>query len=280
MTSKHKEHFAQQLTSQSCEADKSTTPGQTTAQQVVYPQADSQQQAQQQQQAKADSNTAAASAGSEQLTAALELWYRQSAQQHQMPVQQKQLLLRQLQQRTRPKFRLIHLKLFAQQLAGWFSYSKLQALTAVFALGLGWFLIQQQQQLSYQISQTNSFYPVQIHQLNSEKISTGSLSAAQQRQQIFSQSYQDYQQSVASGHAIKQQVLARQSTDSGWLLDACSKLRLQLSEGWLEQFKLQQQWTEPQWAQLAASRYLQVSTGAQGEIIALQASANPPSCAP
>ncbi|MCT6700035.1 hypothetical protein [Rheinheimera sp. 4Y26] len=279
MTSKHKEHFAQQLATQSCEADKLTTPVQTTAEHLVYPQADSERQVQQQQQAKAGTNSAAA-AGSEQLTAELELWYRQSAQQHQMPQQQKQLLLQQLQQRARPKFRLIQLQLFVQQLAGWFSFAKLQALTAVCALGLGWFLIQQQQQLSYQISQINSLYPVQIHQLNSEEVPAGSLSAALQRQQIFSQSYQDYQQSVAAGHVIKQQVLARQSADSGWLLDACSKLRLQLSEGWLAQFKVQQQWTEPQWAQLAASRYLKVSTGAQGEIIALQASANPPSCAP
>lgn len=277
MTSKHNEHFAPQLASQGGAADKLTTLGQTTAEHIVYPQADPQQQVQQR--AKADTNPAA-SAGSEQLTAELELWYRQSAQQHQMPQQQKQALLQQLQQRARPKFSLIQLKLFVQQLAGWFSFAKLQALTAVCALGLGWFLIQQQQQLSYQISQTNSLYPVQLHQLSSETISAETLTAAQQRQQIFSQSYQDYQQSVAAGHVIKQQVLARQSADSGWLLDACSKLRLQLSEGWLAQFKLQQQWSEPQWAQLAASRYLQVSTGAQGEIIALQASANPPSCAP
>ncbi|WP_333797511.1 hypothetical protein [Rheinheimera sp.] len=249
---------------------------QTPVQQKVNLQSELQQQVLQ---AKADTTAAEPSAGEEKLTAALELWYRQSAEQHQIPPPQKQALWQLLQHKAGPKSRLIQLKIIMQQLVGWFSFPKLQALTAVCALGLGWFLIQQQQ-LSYQISQTNSLYPVQIHQLNSEEIHAGSLSAAQQRQQIFSQRYQDYQKSVAAGHVIKQQVLARQSADSGWLLDACSKLRLQLSEGWLEQFKLQQQWSEPQWAQLSSSRYLQVSTGTHGEIIALQPSAQPPSCAP
>lgn len=280
MTTKHNGHSAQQQAMQPVASDASQRAEQTAAEQAVYLPTEPQQQAKLGQQPEVTATTTELIPGSAEFNAELELWYRQSAQQHPMPSQQKQALAQLLHHQTRPKSRLIQLKLLVQQLAGWCSFPKLQALTAVCALGLGWFLIQQQQQLSYQISQTNSLYPVQLHQLNSETISAETLSTAQQRQQIFSQRYQDYQKSVAAGHAIKQQVLARQSADSGWLLDACSKLRLQLSEGWLEQFKLQQQWSEPQWAQLASSRYLQVSTGAQGEIIALKASENPPSCAP
>lgn len=214
------------------------------------------------------------------LTAQLQLWYQQSAEQHRMPPQQKQQLQQRLQEKVTYPRSLTPLIWLGRQMARWGSFQRLQALTAVCALGLGWFLIQQQQQLSYQISQTNSQYPVQLHQLNSEKIVPEPFSKSAQRQQIFSQRYQDYQKSVAAGHAIQQQVLARQSADSGWLLDACDKMQLQLTEGWLTQFKLQQQWSEPQWAQLAGSRYLTVSTGTHGEIIALQSSTVPPSCAP
>lgn len=227
----------------------------------------------------ASSQSSEVPASADKLSEQLELWYQQSQQQHPMPAQHKRELQQRLQAKTQPRFSgVIGLLRRLQQGCSW---PRLQALTAVFALGLGWFLIQQQQQLTYQISQTNTLYPVQLHQLNNENLNTGqSSNAQQQRQQIFSQRYQDYQKSVAAGHVIKQQVLARQSAKSGWQLDLCQKMQLQLSEGWLSQFKQQQQWSEPQWALLANSRYLEVSTGVNGEIIAINAAEQPPSCAP
>lgn len=211
------------------------------------------------------------------LSEQLALWYQQSQQQQPMPEAEKQALQQLLQAKTEPRFSGI--LVFLQQLQHWCSWPKLQALTAVFALGLGWFLIQQQQQLSYQISQTNTLYPVQLHQLNNEN-PLPKQSADTKRQQIYSKRYQDYQKSLAAGHVIKQQVLARQSASSGWQLDLCQKMQLQLSDGWLEQFRQQQQWSQPQWALLASSRYLEVSTGINGEIIAIKAAQQPPSCAP
>lgn len=227
----------------------------------------------------ASSQSSEAPASADRLSEQLEIWYHQSQQQHQMPSQHKLALQQRLQAKTQPRFSgVIGLLRRLQQGCSW---PRLQALTAVFALGLGWFLIQQQQQLTYQISQTNTLYPVQLHQLNNEKPTAEPFSnAQQQRQQIFSQRYQDYQKSVAAGHVIKQQVLARQSAKSGWQLDLCQKMQLQLTEGWLSQFKQQQQWSEPQWTLLANSRYLEVSTGVNGEIIAINAAEQPPSCAP
>lgn len=213
---------------------------------------------------------------SDALSEQLELWYQQSKQQHPMPAANKQALQQLLQVKANPGGSIT---VVLQRLLKGCSWPKLQALTAVFALGLGWFLIQQQQQLTYQISQTDTLYPVQLHQLNNENPQSEQ-PADTKRQQIFSQRYQDYQKSVAAGHAIQQQVLARQSAESGWKLDLCQKMQLQLSEGWLDQFRQQQQWSQPQWALLASSRYLEVSTGINGEIIAIKAAERPPSCAP
>jgi hypothetical protein len=213
---------------------------------------------------------------SDALSEPLELWYQQSKQQHPMPAANKQALQQLLQVKANPGGSIT---VVLQRLIKVCSWHKLQALTAVFALGLGWFLIQQQQQLTYQISQTDTLYPVQLHQLNNENPQPEQ-SADTKRQQIYSQRYQDYQKSVAAGNVIKQQVLARQSATSGWQLDLCQKMQLQLSDGWLAQFKQQQQWSQPQWAQLASSRYLEVSTGSNGEILAMKATERPPSCAP
>jgi len=213
------------------------------------------------------------------LSEQLALWYQQSQQQTPMPAAEKQALQSLLLAKTKPKSKFSGMKVLAQQLQQLYSWPRVQALTAVFALGLGWFLIQQQQQLTYQISQTNTLYPVQLHQLNNESPAP-SQSGDTRRQQIYSERYQDYQKSLAAGRVFKQQVLARQSASSGWQLDLCQKMQLQLSDGWLAQFKQQQQWSQPQWALLASSRYLEVSTGINGEIIAIKAAEQPPSCAP
>ncbi|WP_306520726.1 hypothetical protein [Rheinheimera sp.] len=225
---------------------------------------------------KADNKSQAAEPAvqSDALSEQLEAWYQQSSAQHQMPAVAKRRLLQQLKTQPKPHFSVLLLRFIR-----WFSWPKLQAVTAVFALGLGWHLWQQQQ-LSYQISQTDLLIPVQIHQLSTETATISSVPARVSRQQLFSQSYQDYIKSVELGAAVKQQVLARQAAAGGWQLDLCQQLQLQLTEGWLQEFKQQQQWSEPEWTLLATSRYLEVSTGANGQIIALKATAQPPSCAP
>lgn len=210
------------------------------------------------------------------LSEQLAVWYQQSAAQQRMPAMAKRRLLQQLKAQPQPQVSVFGILL---RFIHWFSWPKLQAVTAVFALGLGWHFWQQQQ-LSYQISQTDLLIPVQTHQLSNETATVSNAPARVSRQQLFSQRYQDYIKSVELGAAVKQQVLARQASAGGWQLDLCQQLQLQLTEGWLQEFKQQQQWSEPEWTLLATSRYLEVSTGANGQIIALKATEQPPSCAP
>lgn len=215
----------------------------------------------------------------EQLDQQLQQWYQQSRQQHRMPEEVQKQLTAQIAAISKPTSGWQRLIPWMLQL---FSWRNIQALTAVVALGVGWQLLHQQHTY-YQISQTLDAYPVQVHRLTTQKmvdLAEGGTTATGQRQALFQQKYQDYLQASASNQAQRQLIVSRQFSDDGWHFDLCQQMQLQLTNEWLAQFKLQQNWTEPQWQQLQTSDWLQITTGGQGQILALQHSAKPPACAP
>lgn len=230
----------------------------------------------------------------EELEQQLQQWYQQSRQQNGMPAALKQQLAITMQSQPVSSIwgRLL------QRLFQLFSWRNIQALTAVLALGVGWQLLQQER-LYYQISQSNDVYPVQVHQITQQRIanlpSSGSekadrqlttamsgneVKAAGQRQALFQQQYQDYVKTITNSQPLRQLIVSRQFSEDGWYLDLCQQMQLQLTSEWLAQFKLQQHWTDPQWLQLQQSDWLQLTTGAQGQILALKRSEQPPACAP
>jgi hypothetical protein len=105
-------------------------------------------------------------------------------------------------------------------------------------------------------------------------------SSSGKRQALYTQKYQDYLQASKNSQIRRQLIVSRQFSEDGWHLDVCQQMQLQLTSEWLAQFKLQQHWTEPQWQQLQQSDWLQITTGAEGQILALQRSDQPPACAP
>jgi len=216
----------------------------------------------------------------EELDQQLQQWYQQSRQQNVMPMAVKKQLAAQIAATSRPTASWQRLISWILQLVSW---RNIQALTAVCALGVGWQLLQQEQSY-YQISQSNDVYPVQVHQFTPQQTVATSLdkpdSSAGQRQALFTQKYQDYLQASQNSQTQRQLIVSRQFSEDGWHLDVCQQMQLQLTNEWLAQFKLQRQWTEPQWQQLQQSDWLQVTTGAQGQILALQRSEQPPNCAP
>lgn len=216
----------------------------------------------------------------EELEQQLQQWYQQSRQQNAMPVAVKQQLRAHIAATAEARSswqRLTHLLI---QLWSW---RNVQALTAVLALGLGWHLLQQDQTY-YQISQSNEPYPVQVHQLIPQQQSGMPAeqynARAGQRQALFTQEYQVYLKATKNSQIQRQLIVSRQLSEDGWHLDVCQQMQLQLTSEWLAQFKQQQHWTEPQWQQLQQSDWLQVTTGAQGQILALTRSEQPPNCAP
>lgn len=220
---------------------------------------------------------------SEQLEQQLQHWYAQSKATQPLPAAIKQQFveptaLHRLWQWSRAQC----------------SFRRLQALSAVIVLGLVWQLWFEQQ-MYYQISQSSQADGWQIHQLSSESQSpskqavssvqggAAGAAAAQQRQTLYAQRYQDYVAERQQIEVMQQLIVSRLPSANGmvdWQLVSCQQLRLQLTADWLTQFKQQQQWTEQHWQQLADSRWLRVSTGKQGQILNLQASAQPPACAP
>lgn len=216
----------------------------------------------------------------EELEQQLQQWYRQSRQQNAVPVAVKQQLSAQIAATAASRSGWQRL---AQSLSQFWSWRNMQALTAVLALGLGWQLWHQDQ-FYYQISQSNAPYPVQVHQLipqQSEKIPVEQhLVRSSQRQALYKERYQDYLKASQNSQRQRQLIVSRQFSQDGWHLDLCQQMQLQLTSEWLAQFKQQQHWTEPQWQQLQQSDWLQVTTGEQGQILALQRSAQPPACAP
>ncbi len=216
----------------------------------------------------------------EELEQQLQQWYQHSRQQNGMPDALKKQLTAQIADTPQPKSDWQWLMTALLQLWSW---RNIQALTAVLALGIGWQLLQQQHTY-YQISQSNDLYPVQVHQLTPQQTATtltDKLNAASgQRQALYTQKYQDYLKASKNSQIKRQLVVSRQFSEDGWHLDVCQQMQLQLTSEWLAQFKLQQHWTEPQWQQLQQSDWLQVTTGAQGQILALKRSEQPPACAP
>ncbi|OBP15558.1 hypothetical protein A5320_09515 [Rheinheimera sp. SA_1] len=216
----------------------------------------------------------------EELEQQLQQWYRQSRQQNGLPVAVKKQLAAQIAATSQPTFGWQRMMLGILQL---FSWRNIQALTAVLALGIGWQLLQQEQSY-YQISQSNDVYPVQVHQFTPQQTpatppDTPNNSSGQ-RQALYTQKYQDYLQASKNSQIRRQLIVSRQFSEDGWHLDVCQQMQLQLTSEWLAQFKLQQHWTEPQWQQLQQSDWLQITTGAEGQILALQRSDQPPACAP
>lgn len=231
----------------------------------------------------------------EELEQQLQHWYQQSRQQNGMPAALKQQLAATMQSQPAKSMWRVGLHAVLQYL-GW---RNIQALTAVLALGIGWQLLQQER-LYYQISQSNDLYPVQVHQITQQPItdlptagtkkaepniaatasgSEGKVIAGQGKA-LFQQQYQDYVKTITNSQPQRQLIVSRQFSEDGWHLDLCQQMQLQLTSEWLAQFKLQQHWSEPQWQQLQQSDWLQLTTGAQGQILALKRSEQPPACAP
>jgi hypothetical protein len=66
----------------------------------------------------------------------------------------------------------------------------------------------------------------------------------------------------------------------GWFLAGCDAHDMALTAAWLEHFQQQQGLSSQQWQQLQQSQWLQVTTGPQGQILAIARSDAPPRCAP
>lgn len=216
----------------------------------------------------------------EKLEQQLQQWYQQSRQQQGMPDSVKKQLKTQMATTSGPGAAW---QRPMQALWQFWSWRNVQALTAVLALGVGWQLLQQEQTY-YQISQSNDVYPVQVHQLTAVQTTDAPTELrhtdAGHRQALYTQKYQDYLQASKNNQIQRQLIVTRQFSEEGWHLDFCQQMQLQLTSEWLAQFKLQHHWTESQWQQLQSSDWLQITTGSQGQILALQQSAKPPACAP
>jgi hypothetical protein len=216
----------------------------------------------------------------DELETQLQHWYQQGLQNQQMPDDLKKRLAAQVKQRTQTASAWQKLTQALWQLWSW---RNLQALTAVLALGVGWQLLQQQPTY-YQISQSTDVYPVQIHQLTEQRLASSPADTANaasgQRQAIYTQKYQDYLKARSNTQAQRQLIVSRQFSEDGWSLDVCQQMQLKLTSAWLAEFKQQLSWSEPQWQRLQKSDWLQVTTGPQGQILALQRSEQPPTCAP
>lgn len=216
----------------------------------------------------------------EQLDQQLQQWYQQSRQQQGMPEALKKQLVQTIATQPTPRSWFERIRQMKWQLWHW---RRLQALTAVLALGVGWQLWQQEQ-LYYQISQSNDVYPVQVHQIAPQQQLADNRpqrpDGAGQRRALYAQRYQDYLNAREHSAVQRQTIVSRQVSADGWHLDLCQQLQLQLTREWLAQFKQQQHLTEAQWQQLQKSEWLQITTGGQGQILTLQQSSQPPACAP
>jgi hypothetical protein len=203
-----------------------------------------------------------------QLENKLKHWYRNSKQQHRLDGQQR-LALQKLVLTERAPSQPVDWQRGVQQMV---------ALAACILVLVVWL---SPQQLMYQIEQQQQgLYTIQIHQLapvaaQQPPQSESSGSAAQQRQQQYQLVYQDYlrsQQQVARTVAVW-----RESTAEGWQLQSCEHLQVQVQADLLA--ALQQQTDQMQWQQLEQSRYMLLSIGAQGQILALKPGIEPPHCA-
>lgn len=92
---------------------------------------------------------------------------------------------------------------------------------------------------------------------------------------------------TAHAHTKTQQlIVSRQpfpnlaALHDGWFLAGCDAHDMALTAAWLEHFQQQQGLSSQQWQQLQQSQWLQVTTGPQGQILAIARSDAPPRCAP
>ena len=217
-----------------------------------------------------ESPAATETRAAQQLEAALRQWHQHSKQQHRLDSAQR-LALHQLVFKEKPLRQSGHWQRGMQQMV---------ALAACILVLVVWLT---PPELMYQIEQQQQgLYTIQIHQLapasdlHPSAPATSAPTAAQQRQQQYQLVYQDYlhsQQQVARTVAVW-----RESKSDGWQLQSCDHLQVQVQADLLAALK-QQQADQQQWQLLEQSRYLLLTTGAQGQILALKPGVEAPHCA-
>ena len=216
-----------------------------------------------------DSAASPETVAEQQLDQTLRRWHQHSKQQHRLDSAQR-LALQQVVVREKPLRRSGHWQRGVQQVV---------ALAACILVLVVWLT---PPELMYQIEQQQQgLYTIQIHQLapataQQQPQTESSGSTAQQRQQQYQLVYQDYlhsQQQVARTVAVW-----REATADGWQLQSCDHLQVQVQADLLAALK-QQQADQQQWHQLEQSRFLLLTTGAQGQILALKPGLEPPHCA-
>lgn len=203
----------------------------------------------------------------QQLDAALRHWHQHSKQQHRLDGPQR-LALQQLVLQKKLVRSSSHWQRGVQQAV---------ALAACILVLVVWLT---PPELMYQIEQQQQgLYTIQIHQLapaTAQQSVATAPTRMQQRQQQYQLVYQDYlrsQQQVARTVAVW-----REATADGWQLQSCDHLQVQVQADLLVALK-QQQADQQQWQQLEQSRFLLLTTGAQGQILALKPGLEPPRCA-
>ena len=204
-----------------------------------------------------------------QLDEVLRQWHQQSRQHHRLDKTQRQAL-HQLVLQEKPVRRSGHWQRGVQQVV---------ALAACVLVLVVWLT---PPELMYQIEQQQQgLYTIQIHQLApvttaEQRAAAATPSRAQQRQQQYQLVYQDHlrsQQQVARTVAVW-----REATADGWQLQSCDRLQLQVHADLLAALK-QQHADQQQWQQLEQSRFLLLTTGAKGQILALKPGIEAPHCA-
>ncbi|WP_348729445.1 hypothetical protein [Rheinheimera texasensis] len=210
-----------------------------------------------------------------QLDQALRQWHQYSRQQHRLDKAQRQAL-QQLVLREKPAGRSGHWQRGMRQVV---------ALAACILVLVVWLT---PPELMYQIEQKQQgLYTIQIHQLApaaAEQSTADTPTRAQQRQQQYQLVYQDYLHSQQESQQQSQQQVARsvavwrEATADGWQLQSCDHLQLQVHTDLLAALK-QQQADQQQWQKLEQSRFLLLTIGAQGQILALKPGIEAPHCA-
>ncbi len=204
-----------------------------------------------------------------QLDEALRQWHQHSKQQHRLDKAQRQAL-KQLVLQEKPVRSSGDWQRAVQQVI---------ALAACILVLVVWLT---PPELMYQIEQQQQgLYTIQIHQLApvataAQQTAAASLTRAQQRQQQYQLVYQDYLHSQQqAAHTV---AVWRQATTDGWQLQSCDRLQLQVHADLLAALK-QQQADQQQWQQLEQSRFLLLTMGTGGQILALKPGIEAPHCA-
>lgn len=207
-----------------------------------------------------------------QLDEVLRQWHQHSKQQHRLDKTQRQAL-QQLVFQEKPVRRSGQWQRSVQQVV---------ALAACVLVLVVWLT---PPELMYQIEQQQQgLYTIQVHQLAPVTAAQQNVAVtptrAQQRQQQYQLVYQDYLRSQQQSQRQVAHTVAvwRQVTADGWQLQSCDRLQLQVHTDLLDALK-QQQADQQQWQQLEQSRFLLLTMGAQGQILALKPGSEAPHCA-